>query len=184
MSYGYIFGQSRELFDAFVRRSWTTPHSLYSHTEATVALDGSELLGIEIGYDGKRTYELKAEAGTVALALLDSGEANEAHLRHVADAAAKNEFQLPLIPSTAYYVMALAVTEASRGRGVGARLLHGAFDRARKAGYRSVHLDVLSDNPAVGFYEAMGMTCMAETSVPELRDKHRIPMERRMVKEL
>lgn len=77
--------------------------------------------------------------------------------------------------------MALSVKENCRGLGLGAKLLSNAIDRARKDGCRTLHLDVLSDNPAIDFYERMGMTCMAETTVPELCQHHGVPAQHRMV---
>ena len=58
--------------------------------------------------------------------------------------------------------------------------LQRAIDRARAGGYRALHLDVLSDNPAVGLYTAMGLTCVAETIAPDPCRVHGIPMEMRM----
>ena len=180
--YRYVFGADRELFDAYVGRSWTTPDSLYSHAETTVAVDGGEVVGMEIGHGSQRTYQLKRESGVV-LKLLAEGKMSEAQLEHVIEAAAKIEFQVAWIPPEAYYVDTLAVVAGLHGRGIGAGLLNAAFERARKDGYRALHLDVLSDNPAVGFYRTMGMVCMSESSVPELRLHHEVPMFFRMVKE-
>ena len=77
--------------------------------------------------------------------------------------------------------LALAVPETHRGRGAGAGLLRNAVDTARTAGYRELHLDVLSDNPAVKFYQSMGLVCMSETVAPEPCREHGVPMEMRMV---
>jgi len=53
------------------------------------------------------------------------------------------------------------------------QLLGAAFDRARRNGHRVCHLDVASDNPAVGFYELMGMEILSESRVLPLQ-KHGI----------
>ncbi|MAE94299.1 MAG: hypothetical protein CL910_06530 [Deltaproteobacteria bacterium] len=113
--------------------------------------------------------------------LLQRGEATVDQARHAGRASYKNDFQLPRMAADAYYVLALANRPEARGRGVGRQLLQHAIDGAREQGYRTLHLDVLSDNPAVGFYERMGFTCMAETRCPELNEKEGIPMEKRMV---
>lgn len=56
--------------------------------------------------------------------------------------------------------------------------MSNAIEAARGAGLRGLHLDVLSDNPAVGFYRARGMVCLAEAVAPEpLRQG--VPMEMR-----
>jgi ribosomal protein S18 acetylase RimI-like enzyme len=182
--YGYIFGSDRKFFDVFIRRSWMDANSLHSMADTTVALSGDELMGIELGYSGDRYYELRKSSGSVSKAMLASNDTTPEDLQGIANRSYKNDFQIPRVPNNAYYIMALAVKEDSRGLGLGAKLLNNAIDRARKEGCRTLHLDVLSDNPAVDFYKRMGLTCMAETSVPELGQHHGVPAEYRMVLDL
>jgi ribosomal protein S18 acetylase RimI-like enzyme len=185
VSYAYIFGEDRGLFDAFILQSWKTTDTFFSHRETTIAVENDNLRGIEIGYSGKRYYQLREGGMSVSQALIETGGATLEQLQAVGQRSHKNDFQLPYVPPDAYYVMAIAVTEESRRRGIGAQLLNHAFEQARDAGLRVLHLDVLSDNkPAVDLYLRMGMTCMAESSVPELRREHNIPPEYRMVKDL
>jgi ribosomal protein S18 acetylase RimI-like enzyme len=73
----------------------------------------------------------------------------------------------PVVPEDVYYVHALSVTPAARGKGVGMKLLSRAMDRARDAGYRGLQLDVLSDNPAVNFYQSMGLELLVESRAPK-----------------
>ena len=83
------------------------------------------------------------------------------------------------IPSSVYYIHALAVKESQRGKGIGAKLLQHAIDKAKQAGLRALHLDVLSDNPAVVFYRSLGFDCLVETTAP-VPLQHGVPMEMRM----
>jgi ribosomal protein S18 acetylase RimI-like enzyme len=55
------------------------------------------------------------------------------------------------------------------------------IERARAKGFRTVHLDVMSDNPAVGLYQSLGFEIMAETITPIPCRQHGIAMELRMV---
>ena len=44
--------------------------------------------------------------------------------------------------------------------------LENAMRRGREMGHRALELDVLSDNPAVRFYESLGLELYAETRAP------------------
>lgn len=179
-SYAYIFG-NRATFDVFVGASWITPETYFGHTEATVALRDGRVVGVEIGFDGARNYRTKANLAAVSAGLVGDGRLRMAELDGVLERADAASYLNPFVPSSAYYVLALAVTDDVRGTGVGAALLAHAVTRARRAGCRTLHLDVLSDNPAVGFYRARGLTTMAETVAPGPCREHGVPMELRMV---
>ncbi|MBW2395839.1 MAG: GNAT family N-acetyltransferase [Deltaproteobacteria bacterium] len=179
-AYDYQFGADRELFDPFVEAAWLVPDTLFSHTGATLAVEGEELMGIEIGFGGRGWYESKTALRSVSMSLLESGKTTREALRGMGDRSRKASYLNPHISDTAYYTLALAVPEAHRGRGLGAQLLTSAVEAARSAGYRELQLDVLSDNPAVKFYESMGLVCLAETIAPEPCREHGVPMEMRM----
>lgn len=183
VSYDYIFG-GRAGFHRFVARSWETADTYFGHSEATVAVRGGEVLGVEIGFDGARNYRTRANVGPVAASLMAEGALDTAGLTGVIERAEKAGYLNPFVPDHAYYVLALAVVPAVRGSGVGARLLRHAMERGRRLGCRELHLDVLSDNPAVAFYRAHGLVTMAETIAPEPCRAHGIPMEMRMVRPL
>ena len=183
-SYDYQFGPGRDLFDPFVERAWRAPRTLFSHTEATLGVDGETLAGLEIGYGGRDWYALKPPLRDVSLALLQGGVVSRDRLKQMARRSHLASYLNPSVPETAYYVLALSVAESHRGQGLGARLLRNAIDQAREAGYRELHLDVLSDNAAVGFYRAMGFEVVAETVAPEPCREHGVPMELRMTLDL
>ena len=67
---------------------------------------------------------------------------------------------------------------------MGRRLLEGAFQRAAAAGYRSVCLDVMDSNPAVGFYRHLGMRLACEIRIPDLIEQHGFPAIYRMVRDV
>lgn len=183
VSYDYIFG-GRNRFDRFVGRSWETPDTYFGHSEATVAVRDGEIVGVEIGFDGARNYRTRANVGPVAASLMADGGLDAGELTGVIERADKASYLNPYVPDHAYYVLALAVVPAVRGSGVGARLLRHAIERGRRLGCRELHLDVLSDNPAVAFYRAHGLVTMAETIAPEPCRAHGIPMEMRMARPL
>ncbi len=183
VSYDYIFGD-RARFERFVARSWETPDTYFGHSEATVAVRAGEVVGVEIGFDGARNYRTRANVAPIATSLLAEGALDADDLTGVIERADAAGYLNPHVPDHAYYVLALAVTPAVRGSGVGARLLRHAMERGRRLGCRDLHLDVLSDNPAVAFYRAHGLVTMAETIAPGPCRAHGIPMEMRMVRPL
>ncbi len=180
-SYDYQFGRDRELFDPFIEAAWLEPHTIFSHTEATIELEGETLAGIEIGFGGKGWYEMRKNLRGISSNLLESGVTTREALHQMGENSRDAAYMNPYIPNTAYYILALAVSESRRGMGIGAKLLENAIETARTAGYRELHLDVLSDNRAVSFYRAMGLVCKAETIAPRPCREYGIPMEMRMV---
>ena len=85
----------------------------------------------------------------------------------------------PLVQADTYYIHALAVKPEFRGKRVGYQLIEDAIRRAREAGYAKFQLDVLSDNPAVGFYQSVGLEVLAETTAPKPA-AYGVPPEYRM----
>ena len=55
------------------------------------------------------------------------------------------------------------------------------FEEAKELGYQEFQLDVLSDNPAVGFYRSLGLEVLAETKAPKPAE-FGVPIEFRMGK--
>lgn len=58
--------------------------------------------------------------------------------------------------------------------------MQNALSRARAAGAPALHLDVLSDNPAVDFYRSFGLECAVESKAP-IPFANGVPIEYRMV---
>ena len=68
------------------------------------------------------------------------------------------------VPDGDFYVRAIAVDEAQRGRGIGTLLLQALEENARAAGARRLALDVAAKNrKAQKLYERMGMTVETES---------------------
>ncbi len=180
-SYAYQFGPGREVFDAFVGEAWKGTDNLFAHSGATVAMQGEQLVGLEIGFPGADFHRLQAPLREVTIGLVQSGRIAPDRLREIGRRTRLASYLNAHIPDDTYYILSLAVADSQRGTGLGRRLLERAIEAARSEGFRELHLDVLSDNPAVGFYRALGLTCVAETLAPEPCREHGVPMEMRMV---
>ena len=177
-TYDYQFG-TRAAFDRLVGDSWLAKGTLYGYDVSRLALDGDDLLGIEIGFAGPEFDRRKKTLRPLWHSILDDGVVTASELTDIGRRSYLASYLNVVIPSSAYYVHALAVRPDLHGQGIGAALLKDAIERATDEGYRVVHLDVLSDNPAVKFYEAFGFEALAQTITP-IPHSHGVPMEQRM----
>jgi ribosomal protein S18 acetylase RimI-like enzyme len=177
-SYDYQFG-ARDLFDKLINASWASPATLFAYDETTLALDGDELLGIEVGFQGPGFKQRKKALNPLWVQMIESGEVRPEELAGLGERAYLCSYLNPSIPQNVYYIHALSVKEQYRGKQIGARLLANAMEKAKAAGFRGLHLDVLSDNPAVDFYQSMGLKCLVETVAP-IPFERGVPMELRM----
>ncbi|MEM9563638.1 MAG: GNAT family N-acetyltransferase [Actinomycetota bacterium] len=178
ISYEYHFG-GRGLFDTIVAGSWMLDGSLFGADTTTLAVEGAELLGMEIGMPGPEFAERRAGLGPIWKQLIDDGDLDWPTVKGVLERSEKASWLNPAVDAGTYYIHALAVTPAARGTGVGYRLIQDAIERATESGFAKLQLDVLSDNPAVAFYEAVGLELLAETRAPEPM-AYGIPPEYRM----
>ena len=166
VSYDYHFAR-RALFDAVVLGSWPTPGSLFAADATTVAVENGQLMGIEIGMPGNE-YRLRQHAlGSVWQSLVASGDADAEDIAGVLERSEHASWLNPVIYEDTYYTHALSVKPEFRGKRVGYALIENAINRAREQGFARFQLDVLSDNPAVGFYRAVGLELLAETTAPK-----------------
>ncbi len=177
-TYEYQFG-GREYYDEIVKASWSRAGTLFGYDCTTIAVEGDELLAIEIGFRGPEFAARKKTLGPLWAPLIESGRVSREQLGEIGRAAYLASYLNVAIPSAVYYVHALAVVESRRGEGIGKQLMQRAIDDSKSAGLRGVHLDVLSGTPAVGFYDSLGMECLTETVAP-IPHEHGIPMEMRM----
>jgi len=178
-SYDYIFGSKARL-NRIIARAWPMTGNMYSHDVASLVMDGDTVAGIEMGYSGADFYDKRNAMSAASIEAIKTGDVTLEEMQAVSERADKASYLNAWVPPDAYYILALATTESHRGTGLGRYLLASAIDKARANGFRALHLDVMSNNPAVGFYTSMGLTCLAETIAPEPCRDHGVPMEMRM----
>ncbi len=178
VSYDYHF-ENRSVFDCMVRRSWLTSGTLFGWDGTHLALEGDELLGIEIGYEGTGYRDRQAALAPLWSDMLSAQEVTEAEIEQVLRRSDLASWLNPVLRPGVYYVHALSVKPEHRGRQIGAALLNRAIDDARKRGFKRLELDVLSDNPAVNFYQSMGLSLMVASRAPD-PEAHGVPVEWRM----
>lgn len=169
-------------FDAFLKITsalWLRQGGAFSHVHAKAALHQGRLAGIALGFP-QHLYEQEFGTGMMAMAEMGSPEL----LAHLPSVAGHIPWLFPEVPDDAWYLLFLSAHPEARGRGIGELLLLDCFERARQAGCAALHLDVASVNPAVRFYERMGLERIAETSVPKIAASHGVPPHIRMVKHL
>lgn len=179
VSYDYQFGVDG-LLERLVKASWPVPETLFCAASVTAALDGDELLGIELGFAGPDFARFRSNLAALTPDLIARGAATQDEIIGLAERARKASYLNAVVPDDVYYLHALSVPPEHRGKGVGQALLDAAVQRARAAGYRELQLDVLSTNQAVGFYRAMGLEMLSEVQSPELSRFHAFPSEYRM----
>ena len=169
-------------FDAYLRITsalWLREGGAFSHVHARAALHDGRLAGIALGFP-QTLYEQEFGTGMMAMAEMGTPEL----LAHLPSVAGHIPWLFPEVPDDAWYLLFLSAHPAARGRGIGEKLLLDCFARAKAAGCASLHLDVASVNPAVRFYEHMGLERLAETTVPKIAASHAVPSHIRMVKHL
>lgn len=180
-SYDYIFGGRSGIYDPFMAAAFAGDDNFFSHKQAYLALEDGAFCGVLISHDGPDHYRLKDNVWPVAMDLLARGEIRQSDLEGLAERADLASYMNPHVPADCSYIIVVSVPPAARGKGAGRALMLHEIERARTSGFRSVHLDVMSDNPAVGLYTSLGFEIMAETVTPVPCRQHGIAMEYRMV---
>ncbi len=176
----FLYGPDQAFMFDMLAWQWQAEVSLFSHRLALGAYDrDGHLIGLELGCDNK--VEAVAFAGTHAVSRTRATAEQRAYLSGTGPQLTN---LTPHTPDGDYCVHNLAVDPDAGVKGLGRRLLRGAFENAEAAGYRAVCLDVLDNNPAVGFYLHMGMELTCEVRLPRLIEEHGMPAICRMVKAL
>ncbi len=178
VSYDYHFAD-RGLFDAIVLGSWRRDGTLFAADAATLAVEEGALMGIEIGMPGNEYRERQHALGAVWQELVGNGQVDADDIAGVLERSEHASWLNPVIHADTYYIHALSVKPGFRGKRVGYHLINNAMDRARQQGFARLQLDVLSDNPAVEFYRAVGLELLAETRAPK-PSAFGVPAEYRM----
>lgn len=177
-TYDYQF-LGRKYLDLIVRASWAAEGTLFAFDGSRLAVEGDELLGIEIGWQGPEFGPRKKSLAPLWAPLIEDGTVPQDDLAEMAKRSYLASYLNPAIPKPVHYIHALAVKPEHRGKSIGAALVRNAMQLGKDAGHRGLHLDVLSDNPAVEFYRAMGLEVLAETRAP-IPFEHGCPIEMRM----
>ncbi|MEM1433041.1 MAG: GNAT family N-acetyltransferase [Pseudomonadota bacterium] len=178
VSYEYHFGR-REVFDSLVRRSWQAPGTLFGLDAATLALEGDQVLGIEIGFHGPEFRQRQAALAPLWPAMVEAGEVDADEIPGILERSRNASWLNPVVRQGIYYIHAIAVDPKYRGKQIGQRLLMQAMDQGRALDCRALELDVLSDNPAVGFYTSQGLELLVESRAPK-PEAFGVPPEWRM----
>ncbi len=179
-SYEYYM-KRRSLFDAWVQRLWRAPGTIFSSDSATLSIEEGKLLGVAIAFNGGKYRERIRAGGPLWEEMLKADEVTTEEIAGVTERAKLASWLNPVIYSNTFYVHALAVKPEARGKGVGYSMMEYLFDEAKELGYQEFQLDVLSDNPAVGFYRSLGLEVLAETKAPKPAE-FGVPIEFRMGK--
>lgn len=179
-SYDYIFG-GRQLYEPFIAACWEAPGNFFSHEQSVLAYEDGTFRGVLISHDGPEHYRLKDAVWPVAVGLVGKHGVTEGDIAGLAERAEIASFMNPYVPEDCSYIIVVSVPEAARGRGAGRKLIEHEIARAKAKGFSRLHLDVMSDNPAVGLYRAMGFEPMAETVTPIPCREHGLAMELRMM---
>ena len=182
IAYEFQFGDYA-FFEAFVRESWTTPGTLFAADATRLAVEGDALLGIEIGFHAPEFREREAACVSCVAALMERGETNQQQLAAFLERVEQASWLNPVTRPGRYYIHAIAVKPEHRGKQVGVALIEDAIRRGREQGHSHLELDVLSDNPAIRFYESRGLSLYAETRAPAPM-AFGVPPEHRMGREL
>ena len=166
VSYEYHFAD-RALFDAIVLGSWHRDGTLFAADATDMAVEDGALMGIEIGMPGPEYRRRQNALGPVWQDLIAKEEVDPADIPGVLKRSDHASWLNPVIHDDTYYIHALSVKPGFRGKRVGYHLIQNALTKAREQGFKKLQLDVLSDNPAVEFYRAIGLELLAETRAPD-----------------
>jgi len=166
VSYEYHFAD-RDLFDAIVRGSWLQDGTLFAADASSLAVEDGNLMGIEIGMPGPEYRTRQNALGPVWQDLVASEQIDPDDIPGVLARSDHASWLNPVIYEDTYYIHALSVKPNYRGKRVGYHLIQNAMTKAREQGFAKLQLDVLSDNPAVEFYRAVGLELLAETTAPD-----------------
>ena len=180
VSYEYHM-KRRSLFDALVQRSWRTPGTLFSADSAILSFRDGKLLGLAIAFIGTEFKERVSALGSLWEEMLKAEEVTAEEIAGVAERSRLASWLNPVIYSNTFYVHAIAVKPEARGQRVGYLMMEYLIKKAKELGCLEFQLDVLSDNPAVGFYRSLGLEVLAETRAPKPAE-FGVPIEFRMGK--
>lgn len=181
-SYDYQFG-AKDLLDRLVKRVLPVEGTLFGWDGLHLAMDGEALLGILFSFHGPEFRERISAQNPAIESMLSNNEVTMEEISGLTERSRHAHWLNPEIRPGTYYIHALAVKSEHRGRKIGVKLIQHAMDLGRKQGCKRLQLDVMSDNPAIHFYQSQGLEILAETTAPKPRASG-VPPEYRMGTEL
>lgn len=183
----YIYDSSHELLNFLFHNEIAAKTALkkllikdkgfFSHHFVTGLFVDEQLMGIELGYDQQQLADQEL-AGTLNMFRV----VPKSEWRHLLTSVrvALSDY-VPAPSNDAYYINNLAINSASRGQGLGQKLLDHVCDQARKQHYRCIELDVTADNHhAIRFYQAYGFHRVSESGTEQHETRYQLPKLQRM----
>ena len=159
---GFMRFMLGQMAPRIIAEAYTRPDNDYSFQNVVLAQRGPSVVGMAAGFTAAQHRRfsdrpLKRAAGFPAL-----------RMRAVRILCAPMLRILTTIPEGDFYLLAMAVDDEMRGRGVGSALMYHVEERARRSGSSRLSLDVSVKNEgARRLYERRGMT--VEARWPKLR---------------
>ena len=175
---GYIYAGNQPRGFTDLQYQWLQPTGLLSHRQAIVAAsrDGVEIFGLALFMPS----EQMTQEADITSAHMDT-LATERVIPDFNKRLEAMNYYHPVVPATALYLQNIAVRSNTRGCAIDYELFQAVIEQARRRGFTSLHLDVVSDNPAIAFYRRQGLEIVSETNMPALWTKHEQPSRYRMV---
>jgi len=171
----YLFGTVDRWRRVFAD-DWPRSNGIVCHKQATLAMQGDAIVGALVSHT-----LAEFDAHFVATRAHQGQHEGAAFRRHLNDAFDLMAQLFPHGLDGSYFVFDLAVSSEARHQGIGRALIDAAIAKAKAAGCERICLDVAADNPAVHFYERIGMSVAVETRVPRLADDHGVGTHLHMV---
>lgn len=176
--YDYQFG-TKDLLDRFVKRSLPIEGTLFGREGLNLAIDGDEILGILFSFPGTEFRKRIAAQNPMIEQMLAKEEVTMDEISGLIERAGHSSWLNPELHPGTYYIHAIAVKPKHRGKQIGVQLISHAMELGQEQGCKRLQLDVMSDNPAVHFYQSQGLEILAETTAPKPRENG-VPPEYRM----
>jgi ribosomal protein S18 acetylase RimI-like enzyme len=159
---------SEEVAYRVARASFLAGRTLHSYRYASVAAEGSDVIGLIVAVPGADFPRLRRWTGLVML------WAGLARARALIRAGGVVDRLTPPVPADCLYVSILAVAPHRRSGGTGAVLMAQVEAEARRRGVARVTLDVNRDNTrGRAFYRRLGFV-EAEQRVSSSHDRRRV----------
>jgi ribosomal protein S18 acetylase RimI-like enzyme len=175
--YDCQFNSDAGLFRKCIMDWWQREDGWYSYHNGTTAVCDNSLVGIQIGFTQSVFRSNTRPAFQYARDIMP-----DMAYKHYSNICRNYmPFLIPPFPHDGYYIQNLSVSSEMQTKGVGAMLIEKALQRAAGQGFKSCHLDVYADNPAVEFYRRQGFKIHSETRVPYLEETYGVGVHYRMM---